>query len=320
MTAILTLLARYATLILAAGVFAGLAWPDLAAALGPLLAPSVWGLLFLAALRLDWAEVVAQGRRPLAVAAVVGWLLVVSPAVMAALMWWITEIGSTGVPAGLVAALVLMAAAPPIMSSPALSVLLGLNGSLSMVVMVSATILAPLVLPIVALEILGLPLAMGAGDLILRLGAMIGSALLAAVFVRRLAGPGGLARNAIRIDAAAVILMVLFAIAIMDGVTQRSMEEPAHVLLFLAATFAAYVGLQCAGAAAFALLGRRAALTVGFSSGNRNMALLLAVLPAGADPDIALYFALGQLPIYILPMVLKPIYRRLLSDRSETQI
>jgi two-component system osmolarity sensor histidine kinase EnvZ len=43
---------------------------------------------------------------------------------------------------------------------------------------------------------------------------MIGSALLAAIFVRRFAGPGGLARNAVRIDAAAVILMVLFAIAI----------------------------------------------------------------------------------------------------------
>lgn len=318
MTAILTFLARYATLILATGVFAGLASPDLAAALDPLLAPSVWGLLFLAALRLEWAEVVAQGRRPLAVAAVVGWLLVVSPAVMAALMW-IVEIGWTGAPAGLVAALVLMAAAPPIMSSPALSVLLGLNGSLSMVVMVAATILAPLVLPIVALEILDLPLAMGAGDLILRLGAMIGSALLAAVFVRRLAGPGGLARNAIRIDAAAVVLMVLFAIAIMHGVTERSIAEPGHVLLFLVAAFAAYVGLQFAGAAIFAPLGRRAALTVGFSSGNRNMALLLAVLPAGADPDIALYFALGQLPIYIMPMVLKPIYRRLLSNRSGTQ-
>ncbi len=309
MTAILTLFARYATAILAAGVFAGLAWPGLAAVLKPLLAPSVWGLLFLAAVRLDWSEVGARVRRPVAIAGVVGWLLVISPAVMAGLMWL------TGAPPGLVAALVLMAAAPPIMSSPALSALIGLDGSLSLVIMVAATVLAPLVLPIVAVDLLNLPLAMSAGDLIARLGAMIGSALLAAAVARRLAGADRLARGVSRMDGMAVLFLVLFAIAIMDGVTERFLAEPSHVLVFLAVAFAAYVGFQGAGAAVFALLGWRSALTIGFSSGNRNMALLLAVLPAGVDPDIPLYFALGQLPIYVLPMVLRPIYRRLLSDK-----
>ncbi len=309
MIAILTFLARHAAVILAAGVFAGLLWPDLAAVLKPLLAPSVWGLLFLVAIRLDWAEVVAQARRPLAIAGVVGWLLVISPAVMAGLMWW------TGAPPGLVAALVLMAAAPPIMSSPAFSVLLGLDGSLSLVVMVVATVLAPLMLPIVAVEVLNLPLAVGAGELFVRLGAMIGGALLAAALARRFAGADRLARNAGRMDGIAVLVLVLFAVAIMDGVTERFLSEPSHVLAFLAAAFAAYIGFQGAGAGVFAVLGRRSALTVGFSSGNRNMALLLAVLPSGVDPDIPLYFALGQLPIYVLPAILAPIYRRILSDK-----
>ena len=310
MTAILTFLARHATAILAAGVFAGLAWPGLATALKPLLAPSVWGLLFLAALRLNWAEVVAQARRPVAIAGVVGWLLLISPAAMAGVLWL------TGAPPGLAAALVLMAAAPPIMSSPALSVLIGLDGSLSLVIMVAATVLAPLVLPVVALEILSLPLEMGAGELILRLGALIGSALLAAAAARRLAGADRLARWTVRMDGIAVMLLVLFAVAIMDGVTERFLADPTRVLAFLAVAFAAYVGFQGVGAAVFMVLGWRSALTVGFSSGNRNMALLLAVLPAGVDPDIPLYFALGQLPIYILPAVLTPLYRRLLSSPS----
>ena len=42
------------------------------------------------------------------------------------------------------------------------------------------------------------------------------------------------------------------------------------------------------------------------------MGLLLVVLPAGLHPDIALYFALAQFPIFILPAVLKPLYGRLL--------
>jgi BASS family bile acid:Na+ symporter len=57
-------------------------------------------------------------------------------------------------------------------------------------------------------------------------------------------------------------------------------------------------------------MGRRSALTVGFASGNRNMGLLLAVLPAESPPDVLLFFVLAQLPIYILPAVLGPAYRR----------
>jgi BASS family bile acid:Na+ symporter len=112
------------------------------------------------------------------------------------------------------------------------------------------------------------------------------------------------------------VLLVVFAIAIMDGVTRRFVEAPSHVLMVLAVAFAAYIGFQGAGAAVFTPLGRRSALTVGFSSGNRNMALLLAVLPAGVDPDIPLYFALGQLPIYIMPAILAPVYGRLLSGKG----
>ena len=40
------------------------------------------------------------------------------------------------------------------------------------------------------------------------------------------------------------------------------------------------------------------------------MGLLLAVLPADSPPDVLLFFALAQLPIYILPAMLGPAYRR----------
>ena len=40
---------------------------------------------------------------------------------------------------------------------------------------------------------------------------------------------------------------------------------------------------------------------------------VLAVLPAGAHPDIFLYFVVGQLPIYLWPAILAPVYRRLLQ-------
>ena len=90
-------------------------------------------------------------------------------------------------------------------------------------------------------------------------------------------------------------------------------HNPWHVLRFIIAAFAANILLQLLGTGVAAAMGRRSALTVGFASGNRNMDLLLAVLPADSAPDLLLFFALAQLPIYILPAVLGPAYRRWLS-------
>ena len=92
----------------------------------------------------------------------------------------------------------------------------------------------------------------------------------------------------------------------MDGVTEFVAQSPWRVLQFIIAAFAANILLQLLGTGVAAAMARRSALTVGFASGNRNMGLLLAVLPA----DMLLIFVLAQLPIYILPAVLGPAYRR----------
>ncbi|MBL6599725.1 MAG: hypothetical protein ISP41_12595, partial [Alphaproteobacteria bacterium] len=45
------------------------------------------------------------------------------------------------------------------------------------------------------------------------------------------------------------------------------------------------------------------------ASGNRNFALLLPVVGAGAAEDMWLYLGVVQFPIYILPMLSKPLFR-----------
>jgi len=42
----------------------------------------------------------------------------------------------------------------------------------------------------------------------------------------------------------------------------------------------------------------------------------MAVLPAAADPDIFLFIAAVQVPIYVIPTLLQPLYRRLLRAPS----
>jgi BASS family bile acid:Na+ symporter len=49
-------------------------------------------------------------------------------------------------------------------------------------------------------------------------------------------------------------------------------------------------------------------------AGNRNQALFLAVLPAEADPGVLIFFALSQVPMFLSPFLLRPIYRRLRRD------
>jgi BASS family bile acid:Na+ symporter len=300
---VLDFLGANGTRVLAAGVFLGLAWPQLATWMAPLLAPSVFVLLTAALVRLDWSAARRQAARPWTALLLVGWLLVLSPALTAVL------VAGLPLPPGLATALVLMAAAPPITSAIAFALILGLDAALTTVATFAATLLVPIVLPAVAFWLLGVALDMDAGAFVLRLAILAGGALVAAAVIRAAVPRAALAAGAARIDGVAVAALLVFAVAIMEGVTAAAIERPDHVGFVALLSFAANLVLQAAGAAVFWWRGREAALAAALCSGNRNMGLLLAALSAGAGGDVALYFAVGQLPIYILPWALRPLYR-----------
>lgn len=303
-------LSRHAAGVLAVGVFAGLLLPDVAGYLRPLLPAAVAGLLFLALLRIDWHELAHHVSRPFTSAVLCGWFLIGAPV----LIWAVVT--GLGVEPGLATALILAAACPPIVSGPAMALMLRLDASLMLVSVVSASLIAPFTVVAVSSVLIDVELHIESMRLFLRLAGLIGGCVLLALVVRRLLGEALLARLQNPFDAASVVLLLIFAVAIMDGVADLFLRDPWHVLQFVLAAFAANIALQLVGAAATAAMGRRPALTVGFASGNRNMGLLLAVLPADSLPDALLFFALAQLPIYVLPAVLGPAYRRWLAGRE----
>jgi BASS family bile acid:Na+ symporter len=122
--------------------------------------------------------------------------------------------------------------------------------------------------------------------------------------------------NARSIDGVLVLVIALFGVAVMDGVTALLIEHPSFVLTLAAVSFVANFGLQVLGAAAFAWARSRAAFTAGLLSGNRNLAVLIAVLPAGTDPTILFYFVIAQVPMYFAPAIVLPIYRCFARGRS----
>lgn len=301
------LLVRHARLLLAAALFVGLALPALAALLRPTLPYAVAGLLFLSMLRVEWPQLVETVRRPRLVIAGVLWILIASPLLMAA------AVAVSGVAEGVAAALVLMAGAPPIMSAPAMALLLGLDMGLALVLVGFATLAAPLTLPLVAGGLAGQALAVPLPVFAWRVAALILGSFAAALLVRRLAGEARLARAISAIDAGSVLFLLLFAVAIMDGVAAVAAARPGFVAAMVAGSYIANLGLQAATAAVFAAAGLRRALTVAFAAGNCNMAVVLAALPQDADPDTLLWFALAQFPIYTLPALLSRPYRRMLG-------
>lgn len=113
------------------------------------------------------------------------------------------------------------------------------------------------------------------------------------------------------VDGALVWLVVGYGFGVMDGLSGRLTADPAWVAAALTAAFLADYGLNAATTLALWPLGTRPAATAGLMAGNRNMALFLAVLPAGADPRVALFFGLCQFPLFLSPFLLRPLYRRL---------
>ncbi len=308
MIRLLEWLGRYGAWALFGGVFIGLAVPILATLFRPLLVPSVILVLMFSLLRVQWRFIAEYARRPWLAAILCFWLMLVCP-----FFAWLL-IDQTHLPKELGTAIVMMAAAPPLLSATALALLLGLDAALSILVTLLATFIAPVTFPLVVLLLLDVEIEGAAVTMTVQLTAIIAAACLGALLVRAIVKPQRLTAHIQAIDGIIVILLLVFAIAIMDGVAETLAREPAKVALWLAAAFVANPLLQALGTLVFLRLGRRAALTVGLMTGNCNMGLILAALPADSPGGIALYFALGQLPMYLLPAMAMPIYRRLLRQ------
>lgn len=303
----LTALGRIATRALPVGVLIGLVFPDLAAATRPFFAPAIFAMLTLALVRIDIGRAVAWAKRPLPILAIGLWLMLICPLGVA------LAVGAAGtaIDPSLAAAIVLYAASPPILSSVGLALLLRLDSALSVVVLLTTTLVSPLTVPPLVLWLAGVDLPIGALALTGRLALFVGAAGLVAFAIRKGLGPRRLTEWGTGIDGVMVIFLLLFACSIMDGVTDLILAEPGRIGATIALAFALNIGLQIVGAPLALLWHPTPGTTVAMMTGNKNMGLLIASLGGAVDPTIFLFFALVQLPIYILPAALEPAYRRL---------
>ena len=167
---------------------------------------------------------------------------------------------------GLFIALMLQAAAPPVISSPALAALMGLDAALSLATLIVAIAATPLTAPVFAAIFIGPSLEISPAALGLRLMAMLGGAALVAALIRRIAGQTWIDEQKERIDGLSVIALFVFAVALMDGVAASIISSPLLVLGLIALAFALSLVLTALTALVLARAGLSSAMAQGLAA------------------------------------------------------
>lgn len=324
--AALAWLGRHGTIAVAASMFAGIALPPLGALIRPYFAETVIGLLLLAFLRVDPGALRAQWAAPRTLILAAVWTMLILPMLAMAALAGAAHLAGGGMfaggalPASLVLALVLHAVAPPTFSSPSLAALIGLNGAISLALLIACTAMTPFTSPALVAAFSGSEVTLSPVALGLRLVLILAGAALAALAIRAVAGKAWVERQSERIDGLSVLMLFAFAIALMGDVLPNTIANPLLVLGLIALSTSVSVALTAATALVFLRAGRESAFTLGHTAGSRNMGLMLAAAAAGSVPEFVwLYVALAQFPIYLLPLVYKPLVRRLAARQDASQ-
>lgn len=309
--AALAFLGRYGTIAVALSIVLGIVLPPLAAAFKPILGEAVVALLVLSFLRVDPNALGALARRPLIVLLASGWLMLLLPAAFAV---FLTVIGLDRMAPDLYFILILQSCSPALMSAPAMAALMGLDVALTLACMLCSMVVVPLVAGVSTHIFLGQsaiePLSFG-----IRLFALIAGSAAGAAVIRRFIGREKIETNYQLLDGLSVVAMFVFAMAAMDGVTAYALAEPALVAILTALVFALSIGVILVTTLTFLAAGRDRAFAIGILTGNRNMGVMLAATGFAIPPIAWLYFGLAQFPIYLLPVVLKWLARRLAENR-----
>ena len=310
---LLTLAGRHASKALPTGLLIGLALPPVAAALNPILAIALIVPLVIALARIDWQEQYNHLKHWQLMVAVCAWVLLVCPVVIWSVLFMLKS--QYQELTALTSGAVMAAAAPPVTACAAIALFLRLDAAIVVVTTVLTMILVPLTLPPLALELLDITITVSLLELSGRLAAFIFAAFVLALVLKKTLGNERITTHSDMIDGIAVIFIAAFIVGIMDGVTDVIMHQPLYALLTLLVSFGFILFLQAITAAAFWSLPRRTCLAIAMMSGNCNLGLMYLVLVDQFAIDVLLFYSIGQIPMYLLPALQAPLYRRLLNTQ-----
>lgn len=298
------------SLVVAAGMVAGLLVPDLASGLSAALLPSLFVIAVASLLpfRAVLVRSLLQFDRPVVIAVL--WLQLALPLLVLA------GAAVLNVPETIIPFVLLSACSGAVFATPTLAGLFDLDRDRAARIMILSTLLMPISVCVFVGPFVGLDNGAAFRTfgfrvlLFLVVPAVLVLLVHAIERMRRGEGAGGgerpaapsFDRGAARVGALA---LGVFAIAIMDGVAQRVASEPWYVLSLFAGALTVNLGMMIATRLGLNGLGEDVAYTASIVAMTRNVGLAFAMTAAFFGPDLALYIALCQVPLLLGPMAVR---------------
>jgi hypothetical protein len=310
-------LGHQGTRAIAALVFIGIAVPPIGGLLRPFVTEAVFLLLCISFMRVDIGALRDHLRRPGIVLAATAWTTLGVPLI----------IGVSSLATGLDAhspdlylALMLQAVASPMMASPALAAVMGLDSTLVLITLVTSTALVPFSAPLFAYVFFGAALTLSPLGLGLKLVAILAGSLLVAAAIRWSAGASAIKRHEDAISGINIVILFVFVAAVMGNVAGDFLADPIRTIELALLAFAVFFALLGVTVLIFRRIGHDRALALGLMVSQRNMGLMLAATDGVLPGTTWLYFALCQFPIYLSPQLLKPIVERFSTQRAASAV
>jgi len=288
--------------LLSISIFAGIAFPPLAAFFKPFLLPLIFLLFLSAVLQVSFSAAVHTALSDKAVWISLIWQLLVLPLVFfIGLKPLLTE--------QLHLFAVVSMCTGAITATTALSRLFGLNGALSLVVCVAGAVLMPLPL-FLFLTVLGEVTAqLDLTAYVVRIAVFIVLPFLIAFFIRKLITAEMDALLEEKMPQFALLLLVFFGLAVMDGVGALMLSDPHRLLSYVLLAFGISIGVQLLSYLALGFLGESDAKTIAMLCAYRNMGLVAAIAGPALGQEFFIFLGVWQLPMYMLPYLLRKFYQ-----------
>ncbi len=287
---------------LAASIFLGIAFPALAALCKPLLLPMVFLLFVFAILQVSFGDAAVAAFRGLTVWIILLWQLIVLPLV--ALLLFSFHLENELFVFGVVA---LCSCA--ITATTALSRMLGLNDALALVVGLIGSLLMPLPLYLVMQHGLGLETVIDPLNYLLRVLLFIVVPFALVYVLRELISESQDALIRKHVSTAVMGLLMIFGLAVMDGVQALLLEDPWTVISYVLFSFCLSVVVQIVTRFALGFLGTRDASTAAILCAYRNVGVIAAITGDSLGNNFLIFLGLWQLPMYTLPILLRKYYQ-----------
>ena len=301
----LLLAARFGPYVLIAGLVVGLAAPSLAQVLSPYMPQLVAVLLFVSVLRIAPQDILGSLSD---LPGTVGVVLI---------MQMITPLTVLGIGSALglgsspyLLALILMTAAPSIVGSPNICLMMGVQPGHALRLMVLGTALLPVTVVPVFWWVPGLGEISVVLFAALRLFLVILGVTALAVLVRHWVLRNPSERTKAQMDGASAIALAVFVIGLMPSVSAAASANPGTALGWLGlaclANFGAQIGLY---RITRTRMPADRAVPLSVIAGNRNIALYFVSLPSEVIAPLLVFIGCYQIPMYLTPLVMRRFYR-----------